>query len=80
MPLQDSVRFEAQQHVAELCLPARHHLGEFGGEDGQDQFLHTGDTWRTILLTVQDPQVLPEQQEFKILLLIGLTDNGDKIE
>ncbi len=80
MPLEDSLGLEAQQHVAKPCGLAFHQSGDFRTEDGQDQLLHTGDVWCTLARALEDAQVLPEQQEFKILLLLGLPSDRHEIE
>ncbi len=64
--------------MAKPCLHDIQQSGDFRREDSQDQFLRTEDAWRTIAL--ENTQLLPEQQEFKILLLIGPPYGRDEIK
>jgi hypothetical protein len=80
VPLQQRVGFEQEHDVTKLGPAAVRQVRQFTSEDDQRKFLPAGNARRVRIFTLENPQLLPQEQDFDILVVVSLTTQSDEVE
>ena len=56
------------------------HRGQLSSEDEEGELLPAGDVRRAWLLALEDPQLMPQEQDFELFVMLASTTKPDEVE
>jgi hypothetical protein len=80
VPAQDSVWLEQEQQLVQLgfCVATEAH--KFVGKESKSKLLPARNAEWLRMMSLQDTQLLAQQQDFEVLVVLGASGDGEEVE
>jgi hypothetical protein len=79
-PAQDGVGFEQEQHLVQLGFSVAPQAKKFAGKDSQGELLPARNAGCLRMVSLEDAQLLAQQQDFEVLIALGAASDGEEVE